>query len=87
MNLTNPCYWKAEDFEDNFIVSGKALVMHFNEYYISPFSYSYTCISRCAGRKVKKDTIFWKCENCNEWNHYKQIKCENCKATLSLCQK
>lgn len=88
MKTTYPIKWKGTHVNGNMI-EGKTLTTrgHFT-YGISSDSIYDVVLNHLNGIDVKKDSIYWMCRECYEWNYYKEIICkcgcilENCKDNI-----
>ena len=83
MKTTYPSRWKAEKRYSKEIVKGQTLTTDgCGSYGISTLSRVQCCLMHMDGIDIKSDTVFWKCGECKEWNHRKEIKCNHCYAVL-----
>ena len=84
MKYTYVKSWKGEKLDSEAVIYGPTLTTNgFGSYGISHLSIVEVCLGHLQGITVKKESIFWECNNCEQFNHYKQIVCSKCGQTLA----
>lgn len=71
--------WKAQNKESSEPIHGITLTTNgFGEYRISNLDPTYVVLNHIEGIPVKKETLYWECNRCYNFNHYTKIICDCC---------